>query len=65
MTTPSGDTYLIGGRQQEGLKLGDIYKYESLNKNLLSVGNMKIPRSSHGVCFVYPYIYLIGGFTNN
>ena len=26
---------------------------------------MKIPRSSHGVCYIPPYIYQIGGFTNN
>ena len=26
---------------------------------------MNVPRSSHGLCYMDDYIYLVGGFTNN
>lgn len=59
--TSHGDIYLLGGSDQK--KLTEIYSYEPVSRTLFPSGNLIVPRSSFGVCYLHPYIYSVSGFS--
>jgi len=63
ITTPNGDIYLTGGRNPDGNKSNDIYKFDMRTRKLVPIAKMKYPRSSHGVVYMNGKIYLCGGYT--
>ncbi len=65
IVTPKGDIYLTGGRRADGEKSEKIYRLDLAARGIVPVGSLKVPRSSHGICYMDGHIYVVGGFTNN
>ena len=63
----NGDLYLIGGSLiDDPLKSKSpfIYKYIFEKATLLQTSTLIYPRSSHAICHLNKFIYIIGGFGN-
>ena len=42
--------------------IDSVYKFDFINKNLIkSAHRMNYERSNHGICYMFPYIYVVGG----
>lgn len=69
LATPNGNLYLTGGSiDTETAAKGKskyIYQFDFNNNTLIPLATMFNPRSSHGICYMNNYIYMIGGFEKN
>jgi hypothetical protein len=64
--SPQGDIFLTGGSLPDntGKKSNHCYIYDYAKRSLRPIASMINPRSSHAICYLGNYIYVVGGFLN-
>lgn len=64
--TPNGDIILTGGSisDNSGRKSNGSFVYDWNNSTLRALPNMINGRSSHGICYLNGFIFVVGGFLN-
>lgn len=62
--TPDGSIYVIGGSSNEspGKKVKTTFIYQEELHTLKNISECINGRSSHSICYMDDYIYMVGGF---